>query len=60
VPHLFAPFATTKTNGRGLGLAIAARMAEEHGGQLVYDAPEHGGARFTLYLPIASSSANPA
>lgn len=60
VPNLFAPFATTKTSGRGLGLAITARIAEEHGGLTVHDVPEHGGARFTLYLPIAASGANPA
>ncbi len=60
VPNLFAPFATTKTSGRGLGLAITARIAEEHGGLVVHDVPEQGGARFTLYLPIANSGANPA
>lgn len=53
VPNLFAPFATTKTSGRGLGLAITARIAEEHGGLVVHDVPDAGGARFTLYLPIA-------
>lgn len=60
VPNLFAPFATTKTTGRGLGLAITARIAEEHGGMVLHDAPEQGGARFTLYLPIAAAGANPA
>ncbi len=60
VPNLFAPFATTKTTGRGLGLAITARIAEEHGGMVLHDAPEQGGARFTLYLPIAAPGANPA
>lgn len=60
VPNLFAPFATTKTSGRGLGLAIVARIAEEHGGLCLYDAPGNGGARFTLYLPIAGSGATPA
>ena len=60
VPNLFAPFATTKTSGRGLGLAITARIAEAHGGVVVHDMPEQGGARFTLYLPIATSGANPA
>lgn len=54
VSNLFAPFATTKTSGRGLGLAITARIAEEHGGQVLHDVPEQGGARFTLYLPIAA------
>ncbi|PZP83661.1 MAG: hypothetical protein DI582_10590 [Azospirillum brasilense] len=60
VPNLFAPFATTKTHGRGLGLAITARIAEEHGGLVVHDVPEAGGARFTLYLPMAPRNATPA
>lgn len=56
MPQLFAPFATTKTAGRGLGLAIVARIVEAHGGLILHDAPPQGGARFTLYLPIAGEN----
>lgn len=52
--RLFAPFVTTKVNGKGLGLSIVARIVEEHGGQIVHDRPKEGGARFTLYLPAAA------
>lgn len=51
---LFAPFVTTKVLGKGLGLAIVARIVEEHGGLIAHDRPEAGGARFTLYLPAAA------
>lgn len=51
--ELFAPFTTTKPGGRGLGLAVVARIVEEHGGQMAVDAPVAGGARLTLYLPTA-------
>ncbi len=51
--RLFAPFVTTKVQGKGLGLSIVARIVEEHGGLVAYDRPQDGGARFTLYLPAA-------
>jgi two-component system nitrogen regulation sensor histidine kinase GlnL len=53
-PRLFAPFTTTKPDGRGLGLAIVARIVQEHGGLIAPDSPNGGGARFTLYLPAVS------
>jgi two-component system nitrogen regulation sensor histidine kinase GlnL len=53
VSRLFTPFSSGKSGGKGLGLAIVARIVEEHGGLIAYDAPAHGGARFTLYLPVA-------
>lgn len=52
--RLFAPFVTTKVNGKGLGLSIVARIVEEHGGLVAHDRPKEGGARFTLYLPAAA------
>lgn len=54
--RIFEPFvrgaaAPGRRAGYGLGLAIARRVAERHGGTLeVADAPE-GGARFTLRVP---------
>lgn len=49
--RLFEPLVTTKERGIGLGLALVKRIVERHGGAVCYDAPEGGGARFTVRLP---------
>jgi signal transduction histidine kinase len=38
--------------GAGLGLAIVAAIADEHGGSVAGDNAPDGGAVFTLRLPI--------
>lgn len=49
---IFAPFATQKPGGTGLGLPIARKVAREHGGDLVaVDAQTLPGAAFLLTLP---------
>jgi two-component system nitrogen regulation sensor histidine kinase GlnL len=52
VPRLFTPFNSSKADGKGLGLAITAKIIEEHGGLIAYDAPAEGGAKFSVYLPV--------
>lgn len=49
---LFQPFVTTKDGGTGLGLPLARKIAEQHGGRLEVGSSEVlGGARFILELP---------
>lgn len=54
--RLFRPFHTTKPHGTGLGLAMALRTAQEHGGTLSLEASSGGpgGAVFRLELPLAA------
>jgi signal transduction histidine kinase len=54
-PHIFTPFFTTRRDGNGLGLAIAARIVVEHGGEILFDCPPEGGTVFSLMLPAASA-----
>jgi len=50
---LFTPFGTGKPAGTGLGLSVARRVAEAHGGSLAGANGPAGGAVFTLTLPPA-------
>ena len=50
------PFFTTKPRGTGLGLATAARIAQEHRGRLEIGNREGGGAKIRLILPRNRSS----
>jgi two-component system, NtrC family, nitrogen regulation sensor histidine kinase NtrY len=49
--RLFDPFFTTKEGGTGLGLPIAARIVEKHGGQLRYQTEPNRGTTFRVVLP---------
>jgi signal transduction histidine kinase len=61
--RLFHPFrksahaAAHSAPGVGLGLALSRRLARNMTGDLHYDPPEQGGARFTLRLPIVMTPA---
>ncbi len=50
--QVFDPFITTKQHGKGLGLAVAAKIMADHGGVIEAESPEGEGAHFSLYLPI--------
>jgi signal transduction histidine kinase len=48
----FEPFFTTKAQGSGLGLAMAKRIMEAHGGTIAIANRPEGGAVVTLRLPL--------
>jgi two-component system CheB/CheR fusion protein len=56
--QVFEPFFTTKARGGGLGLPIARRTAELHGGTLTLDCPAGGGTLVTMRLPIRPTLAD--
>jgi two-component system sensor histidine kinase HydH len=48
---IFSPFFTTRTSGTGLGLTVALRVAEMHGGTITVDNHPGGGAIFRIVIP---------
>jgi two-component system, OmpR family, sensor histidine kinase KdpD len=45
----------TRPGGLGLGLSIARQLVEAHGGQIVAQNREGGGARFSIRLPVGEA-----
>ncbi|MGQ5701963.1 response regulator [Sandaracinobacteroides sp. A072] len=54
--RIFDPYFTTRADGQGLGLATSFGLVKQSGGFLLQDAGPRGGARFTLFLPLAAGS----
>ena len=53
--HVGQPFFTTKEKGTGLGIAIAQRIVERHGGLLSFECPRGRGTIARVALPHAGS-----
>lgn len=49
--RLFDPFFSTKESGTGLGLSVAARIIEKHGGALEFQTQVNRGTTFGIILP---------
>jgi signal transduction histidine kinase len=56
LPRAFEAFFTTREGGTGLGLPIARRIAEAHGGALVLQSRGGEGTLATLSLPAGSAA----
>ena len=57
LPNIFRPFFTTKGHGTGLGLSLARRIVEAHGGRIEVASEVGKGTRFLIDLPIARNEA---
>ncbi len=52
MPRLFKLFATTKPTGTGIGLAVAKKIVERHGGSISAESTPGQGCRFIVELPL--------
>jgi signal transduction histidine kinase len=50
--RIFEPFFTTKHRGSGLGLPIARRVVDLHGGDITVTTPADGGTEVRVSLPV--------
>jgi two-component system sensor histidine kinase FlrB len=57
--RIFDPFFSTRAKGTGLGLAVAAMTAQNHGGELTARNRAGGGAEFRFDLPLQSDTPTP-
>ena len=57
--HIFSPYFTTrrKLGGMGLGLFIAQKVAQSHGGSMSVESAIDKGSTFTLLLPRVAAAA---
>src|SRR3989442_11293049 len=58
LPRLFEPYFSTKSGGTGLGLGLARRAIEEHGGTIVLRSRPGQGTVVTVTLPAAAAGAD--
>jgi len=58
--NIFRPFFTTKGHGTGLGLSLARRIIEDHGGRIEVRSWMGKGSEFTLLLPLKRAAAQTA
>jgi two-component system, NtrC family, nitrogen regulation sensor histidine kinase GlnL len=57
-PNIFDPFVTTKPGGKGLGLALVAKIVRDHGG-IVECVGRERGTTFRVLLPMLRGASAP-
>ena len=55
---IFEPFYTTRNGGMGLGLAVAKKIFEQHGGNISVESEPNVGSAFIVLLPLGVSIHN--
>jgi CheY-like chemotaxis protein len=59
--HMFEPFYTTKSQGKGtgLGLAVVHGVVKQGGGQIEVQSAVNRGTRFKIFFPVAGQPGSP-
>ena len=57
--NVFEPYVSTKPKGSGLGLAIVKKIVEEHGGVIMAENMQSGGALIQIRLQLLNKDATP-
>lgn len=58
IESIFNPFFSTKPDGVGLGLAIVAKIIDEHGGKMTVESEPGNGSVFRISLPIGERNSS--
>lgn len=54
--RIFDPFFTTRSTGTGLGLAFASHVVGAHGGEIIAENMDEGGALFRVEIPLSDKT----
>lgn len=57
--NIFTPFVSSKPSGTGLGLALARKIINLHGGSISFDPDSESGAVCRISLPLSASAESP-
>ncbi|MEN2994340.1 MAG: HAMP domain-containing sensor histidine kinase [Thermodesulfovibrio sp.] len=52
IDKIFEPFFSTKKEGLGLGLSLAKKVIEEHGGRIEFSSKKGQGSEVRIFIPI--------